>query len=130
MQKKVKGRLSRIVYFYLAVVFAVCVAVQVFFAGIALFVDPAKWETHKIFIRIFEFIPIIMLIFSFTGKLPKSLRWLSFILFLLVMGMYATANLTRSIPIAGAFHPVVALIMFWIAAKIIPASWRLAYKSD
>jgi len=130
MENKVKGRLSRIVFYYLAAVFAVCVAIQVFIAGMATFVDPVKWETHKIFIRIIEYVPIIMLILSFTGKLPKSLRWQSLSLFLLIIGLYATANLTRSIPIAGAFHPVVALILFWITVKIIPKARKLAYKPE
>lgn len=125
-----KGRFSRQAYFYLAILFAACVAVQVFFAGYATFVDPVRWSVHTTFVKIFEYIPLLMLIFSFTGKLSKALRWQTFGLFLLIMAMYATANLTASVPIAGAFHPVIALGMFWMAVRLIPKAWRLAYKPE
>lgn len=121
------GNVSRKIFVYLAVAFSLSVAIQVLIAGIAIFVDPVKWKTHIIFVRIFEYIPLLMLIFSFLGNLPTSLRWHSLGLFLLIMGMYATANITSVIPIAGAFHPVIALIMFWISVSIIPKSWRFAY---
>jgi putative tricarboxylic transport membrane protein len=122
-----KGRITYQIFFYFALLFAVCVAIQVFIAGLATFVNPAQWKAHTTFIHIFQYVVIIMLIVSFTGKFPKSLRWQCLSLFLLIMVMYATANLTSSIPVAGAFHPVIALILFWLSVRIIPRAWRLAY---
>lgn len=118
--------LSRKLFFYIAVVFVLCVAIQVFFAGYAIFVDPVKWSTHVFFVKVIEFLPIIMLIISFMGKLPKILRWQSLGLFLLIFLMYATAN----IPAAGAFHPVVALLMFWLSIAVVKRAWRSAYKAE
>ncbi|MBP2117454.1 DUF6220 domain-containing protein [Cohnella lubricantis] len=120
--------MSRIIYFYLAVIFALCLAVQVFLAGYAIFVDPVKWDYHTTFVKIFEYVPIFMLIVSFLGRLPASMRWLSFSLFLLIMLMYATASLTSQAPIAGAFHPVAALLIFWLSIAITRKAWRLAYQ--
>ncbi|WP_246202583.1 DUF6220 domain-containing protein [Virgibacillus doumboii] len=121
-----KACLWRKVFFYLAVVFVITVATQVFFAGLATFVDPSRWQTHRIFVRIIEYVPILMLIFSFFAKLPKSMKWQSFGLFILFILMYATAN----IPNAGAFHPVIALVMFWAAIAVSQKAWRYAYNME
>ena len=125
-----KASISHKIFFVLAVVFAVCVAVQVFLAGLAIFVDPARWESHTAFIHIFEIVPVLLLIFSFTGKMPRSLRWLSFLSVLLIVVMYATANMSANLPAAGALHPVAALAIFWIAVMLCVRAWRLAYKTE
>ena len=41
--------------------FVGCVATQVFFAGMATFVDSARWAWHTSFVHSFEFLPILML---------------------------------------------------------------------
>lgn len=32
--------------------------------------------------------------------------------------------------IMGAFHPVEALILFWLSISIVPKAWRLAFKNN
>ncbi|GAB3062073.1 DUF6220 domain-containing protein [Virgibacillus ainsalahensis] len=119
-------RVWRSVFFYLAVIFVLTVAIQVFLAGFATFMDPAKWMIHVTFVKIIEYLPLLMLIASFVGKLPKSLKWQSIGLFMLIILMYATAN----IPNAGAFHPVIALVMFWMAISVSQKAWVFAYKTE
>ncbi|HEY8529826.1 MAG TPA: DUF6220 domain-containing protein [Paenibacillaceae bacterium] len=95
-------------------IFALLVAVQVFIAGLATFVDSAHWNTHTLFVRILEVFPLLMFILSFFGKVPAALRWLSLALILLIVLQYVTANMS-SVPEVGALHPVIAMIMFWLA---------------
>ena len=104
--------------------------VQVFLAGFAIFVDPLQWDMHVNFIKIIEYVPILMLVAGFTGRLPGSMHWQSLTLFLLIVLMYATANLTNVLPVAGAFHPVIALAMFGLTAAIVPQAWQLTYKKE
>lgn len=118
-------RFARFAFFWLAAVFAVCVAVQVLLAGMAIFMDPVKWRLHTLFVKIIEYLPLFMLIFGFMGRMPRGFRWQSAGLFLLIMMMYATANLASSLPIVGALHPVVALGLFWLALSLVPKAWRL-----
>ena len=115
------------IFVILAFLFAVCVAVQVFLAGTAIFVDPARWRDHINFIHIFELLPILMLIVSFAGRLPAVLRWQSLGLFLLIIVMYATANMRAEVPLAGAFHPVNALLIFWLSVTVVERARKLLY---
>lgn len=113
-------RWARWGYLALAWTFAGCVAAQVFLAGMALFVDAARWRWHTGFIHAFEFVPLLMLPFAFAARLPVALRWLTGALYALIWTQYATAGIGGS---AGAFHPVNALFIFWIAVHLGQRAW-------
>lgn len=107
--------------------FVVCIAVQTFFAGMALFHDGSMWRSHTVFVHFFEIVPLLMLIFGIAGKLPAPYKWRSLALLLLVISQYLTANL----PGAGAWHPVIAIGLFWLAvdtARGVLPSYRQEQK--
>lgn len=106
--------IAGIVFLGLASLFVVCVSVQIFFAGMAIFVDSSHWHEHVVFVRVFELFPVLMLIFAFVGKMPKALRWMCAVIFLLIFAQYFTAHF----PGAGAFHPVIAAVMFLVAVHV------------
>jgi putative tricarboxylic transport membrane protein len=116
-------RWTRWIYLGLAWVFVGCIAAQVFFAGMAIFVDSLYWGWHTSFIHAFEFLPLLLLAFAFAARLPVAMRWLTFATVALIFAQYATANIGG---MAGAFHPVSALIISWIAVTLASRSWQLA----
>ena len=116
-------RWMRWIYLGLAWLFVGCIAAQVFFAGMAIFVDSVYWRWHTTFIHAFEFLPLLLLAFAFPARLPIALRWLTFATVALIFAQYATANIGG---MAGAFHPVSALVISWIAITLAGRSWRLA----
>ncbi|RJE83982.1 hypothetical protein D3P07_24215 [Paenibacillus sp. 1011MAR3C5] len=91
-----------------------CIALQTFIAGMAVFDDAEHWRQHVIFVHLFEFIPLLMLLFAFPAQLPKRFKWMSLTLFLLIYLQYFTANM----PAAGAFHPVMALVLIVLALHV------------
>ncbi|GIP31815.1 DUF6220 domain-containing protein [Paenibacillus sp. J2TS4] len=116
-----RGKVSGLLFLGLAWLLAACVVIQIFIAGMAVFTSPSYWHNHIVFIHLFEFIPILMLIFSFTGHLPHSLRWMSAALFVMIFAQFFTANLTG----AGAFHTVIAAAMFWLALHVAIQAKRI-----
>ncbi|WFB57204.1 DUF6220 domain-containing protein [Paenibacillus sp. BR1-192] len=107
--------------------FVVCIAVQTFIAGMALFHDGSMWRSHTVFVHFFEIVPLLMLIFGIAGKLPAPYKRRSLALLLLVISQYLTANL----PGAGAWHPVIAIGLFWLAvdtARGVLPSYRQEQK--
>ncbi len=115
-----RGRVSRGIYAGLAWVFVASVVVQTLLAGMALFNDPLHWEKHIVFVRIFEFIPFVMLICAFIGRLPASMKWMSFALYGLIFVQYATAN----VPAVGALHPVIALSLIVLSLHVAKRGTR------
>jgi|SRR5699024_1839239 len=107
---------SRIGFLILAWIFAVCIVVQTFISGLAIFTNYSYWAYHTTFVIWFQFIPILMLVLSFSGKLSKLIRWQVVVLFFLIVPLqYVSIN----IPGMGAIHPVIALVLFWLVLRII-----------
>ena len=115
-------RWARRGYLVLAWLFAGCVAVQVFFAGLATFVDSARWGWHTSFVHAFELLPLLMLPLAFLARAPAAMRWLTGALFALIWLQYLTANIGG---IAAALHPVNALVIFWVAVHLGQRAWRV-----
>ncbi len=122
------GRQYALVAFaLLAAAFALCVAAQVFLAGMAVFVSPVNWARHVSFVHVFELLPVLMLALAFAGRSPAALRWQSAGLLGLILVMYVTANMRGMVPWAAAAHPVMALAIFWISVVVVRNGWRLAF---
>lgn len=121
-------RIFHIAFACLATIFAVCIIVQIFIAGLAVFVSPVNWMRHRMFAHLFNALPLIMLILSFVGRLPRKIGWKSFGLFVLMYTMYFTANITVILPFAAATHPLIAMLLFWISISIVMKAWPLAMK--
>ncbi|MBB6672921.1 hypothetical protein H7C19_19755 [Cohnella nanjingensis] len=67
-----------------------------------------------------EFVPLIMLILAFPGRLPQTLRWMCAGMFLLIFAQYFTAHF----PGAGAFHPVIAALLFVLSVHVATQARR------
>jgi mercuric ion transport protein len=115
-----RGRVSRVIFAGLAWVFVASVVVQTLLAGMAIFNDPIHWNKHIVFVRIFEFIPFAMLICAFIGRMPSSMKWMSFALYGLIFVQYTTAN----VPAVGALHPVIALGLIVLSLHIAKRGTR------
>ena len=113
---------SRVSFLILAWIFTISVVIQTFIAGLAMFTNYSYWAYHTTFVIWFQFIPILMLILSFIGRFSKLIRWQAAGLFLLIVPLqYASIN----IPGMGAIHPVIALILFWLALMVIKKVSRM-----
>jgi hypothetical protein len=109
---------AMIVLMWLARVFAVCIVVQLFLAGLAVFVGAGHWASHRNFAHYITFLPIVMILLSFIARLPVSIRLQSIRLFGLIIAEYITAVLSSKIGFLSALHPVIALVLFLSAMSI------------
>lgn len=123
-----RKKFSKKAYAILSVIFAICVVAQVFLAGLAIFDNPLNWRNHTTFVHLFEFIPVLMLILSFVGNMPRWAIGYSASMFGVIFVMYFTANITSVLPWAAAIHPVIAVALFWLSIKLVPKAWKLAFK--
>lgn len=103
----------------LAWIFAAAILGQVFLAGLALFLDPSHWVRHAEFARYFSFVPILMLAVSFIARLPAPLRLQSAVLIGLVILLALSGLFSSAIGYLSAFHPVLALFLFFRTMNLI-----------
>jgi hypothetical protein len=120
---------ARIGFALLAWIFVVCVLLQIFYAGLAVF-SSTSWARHTGFVHLFEFLPFLMTLLAFAGKMRHGMRWWPLSLFLLIGLQYMTAHITGAANVS-ALHPVIAIIIFYVGITIALKSVRTpAHKSN
>jgi hypothetical protein len=118
-------KIVRFVYGVLAAGYLICVVLQVFFAGLGIFVDSNNLELHRTFAIYFENVSIVMFLLSFAGRIKGTLRWFPLGLFALTSLQHMTVQVfTGFLP---AFHTIDALLLFWISLHLTKRSlsWLL-----
>jgi len=108
-------------YTALAVVawlFAACIVVQVFLAGMGVFDGPERFETHRNFGYLFGWLTLVMVIIAAVGRLGRRLIGLS-VLALVQFFLQSVFILFREDqPAIAALHPVNGVLLLVVAIAI------------
>lgn len=119
---------SRMIYLLLAGLFTGGIALQVFFAGAGVLVNPSYFALHRTFGHILELFPMLLLIVGLIGRLSWRLLGLTALIFVLFMlqyvFLYGLAPAT-GLPVLRAFHAVNALALFWVALSLVSSTRKL-----
>jgi hypothetical protein len=102
---------------WLAWLYVASLLIQVFLAGLAVFVDPATFAVHVDFGRIVVgllslFLPIV----AWLGRLPLVRLAAGVLLFYLFQT--GLPEVRASYPVVAALHPMFALVLFWLAVRL------------
>ncbi|WP_051302764.1 DUF6220 domain-containing protein [Salibacterium aidingense] len=108
----------------LASIFAACIIVQVFFAGMALFMGYAGWGLHISFVPMFMYLPLLVLVTGIIGRLPKKLIWMNLMLVAMIILQYITVEFSTEMGVLGALHPIIAFLLFGASLSMAQQSWK------
>ena len=123
---KTRIRVGRIIFLTLTTLFTICILVQVYLAGIAIFVNPGAWVKHMMFVHLFGFnLPILMVIFAVVGSMPRWAYWKLFGILVSTFLMYFTVHINAILPWMGPIHPVLAILLFVLSCSIFIKTWGL-----
>ena len=114
-------------YAYLAVSWATVAAIvlQVFFIGLGLFVGSDKIELHRNFGWILHLVAVIVPVAAALAAAGRGQILLAIGLTVTVWLVPILAALKADAPVAAAFHPVGALLAFWLATLLARGATRL-----
>ena len=113
---------ARLVFKALVRIFAICILIQVFLAGLALFWSSAQWASHTGFAKLLIVVSILILVMSFIARVPLSIRMRSAGLFGIIVLIAVSAKLPSGIGYLSALHPVLALMLFFGTVSLIRRS--------
>lgn len=128
------NRTVRRIYAALAWITWLCIIVQFFLAGLGTFAGSDNWKLHTTFVNYFEFLPIVMFLLSFFGRIRGGLRWIGLGLYALITFQHLSVQVFSGIGAIAALHTVVALALFagsgyaarrsrrWLIPERIPES--------
>jgi Zn-dependent protease with chaperone function len=114
-------------YLYLALVwlYVAGIVVQVFLAGMGLFGAQRDFEPHIGLGWLLHLVPILLLIVAAVARVGSRLLWWNTALLVVQFVQPILALARDDVPVVAAFHPVLALIIFWLALTIGLMAWRL-----
>ena len=114
-------------YLYLALVWIYLAGIlfQVFLAGMGLFGTTRDFEPHVGLGWILHLVPVLLLIVAAVARVGRQLIWWNVALLVVQFVQPILATLRNDQPIVAAFHPVLALVIFWLALTIGLKAWRL-----
>jgi Family of unknown function (DUF6220) len=113
-------RVMRVLYIISAWLFALCILIQVFLAGLGVFGSATWFNVHVEFAHGFEYLTVLLLILALLGRFPRAIPLLSLLLIVQFALQYAFVNLSSqfSLLFIAAFHPVNAVVMFWVTQHV------------
>jgi hypothetical protein len=101
------------------------VLIQVFLAGLSLFVSRAFWDTHAELGRTLGFLSPILLVLAFLSRLPRATIGLTALLVVLYSLQWTLVVLRRAAPMVAALHAANALFLVWVALSLARRAWAL-----
>jgi hypothetical protein len=121
---------SRIAYLLAAWLFIAGLLFHTYLAGLGPFAAQPTWETHVGVGHMIGPLLLLQLILAFVAQLPRTAKIQMGALF----GIYflqaeVFAMIRRSFPLPAALHPVLALVLFWLAATVAQQAWILDRRS-
>jgi hypothetical protein len=125
LRRRRPGRLLALV---LAVLSAAAIVVQVFLAGLNVFLAPRWWSAHIAFGHSIGPLLIALAVTIWLAGLPARARWLSLAMVLLFGLQYNVRGLASLLqaPYLIPLHAVNALALFWIAVTLATWTWQAA----
>jgi uncharacterized protein DUF6220 len=121
---------SRIAYAVLAWAFVAAIVLQVFFIGLGLFVGPENLELHRNFGWILHLAPLPILVAAALARAGRTRILQAAGLVVVIFFVPILAAVRADLPYAAAFHPVGALLAFWLGIVIARDATGLVGSSD
>lgn len=104
--------------------FAGCIVIQVFLAGLGVFDSPERFVTHREFGYLFGWLSLVALLIAAIGRLPRRLIGLAG-LTLAQMALQSVLILFRDdAPAIAALHPVNGVLLLVTTLVLGRLAWR------
>jgi len=119
--------MTRIAFAVVAWLFLIGIVVQVFLAGVGLFVPGANpFQYHVALGWLLHLGPLLVLLMAGLAGAGRRTVWLSVALLVLVGIQPFLPSMRQDVPFAAALHPVNALAIFWLSLTIARRATILA----
>ncbi|MDQ2935384.1 MAG: DUF6220 domain-containing protein [Chloroflexota bacterium] len=117
-------RAARTAYLVLAWLFVACLVVQVFLAGMGVFVGAENFATHRDFGYTFGLLTLILIALAVIGRLGRRMIWLSVLVLALFFLQSVFVSLRETAPLVAALHPVNGFLILWLSISIAQRARR------
>jgi len=104
-------------------IFAACILVQVFLAGMGVFDGPERFEAHRNFGYTFGWLTLVMVVIAAVGRLGRVLIGLSLLALVQFFLQSIFILFRESQPAIAALHPVNGFLITILAIVLARDAW-------
>ncbi|MEM9265828.1 MAG: DUF6220 domain-containing protein [Cyanobacteria bacterium P01_F01_bin.13] len=122
-----KPRLSMVGFYIVAVLFNLCLSIQLLTVGLAYFVNPDWWQAHVWLVRGYSGLSLILLVWVYGASFPRRIRILTVSMSVLLGLQFLTIHWHPSflsLPLA-IVHPLVGCLLVSVSATLVHQVWRV-----
>lgn len=123
-------RSARVAYAALAWAFVAALVLQVLFIGLGLFVGSENLELHRNFGWILHLAPLPILVATALARAGRIRIVQATFLAAVIFFVPILAAVRSDLPYAAAFHPVGALLAFWLATALARDATNIVGSND
>ena len=109
-------RPARIGFVVVAWIFAACVVVQIYLAGLGVFDRPEAFLTHRDFGYLFGVLTLALIVLAAAGRVPRRILGASILLLVLFALQSVFVALRADVPTFAALHPLNGFVILMLAA--------------
>jgi Family of unknown function (DUF6220) len=106
----------------LAWAYVVALAVQVFFAGMFVFVGASNIELHRNMAHVIGLLTVLLIASVFVGRVPEKRLTFGVLGLLVVQGMLVHVDQWFGLSMVAALHPVNALVLTYASLSLAQRS--------
>ena len=120
------ARWGRIAFVSVTDLLLAAIALQVFLAGLSLFVGAKWWQIHMLTGSLIGILPLLLIALAFVGRLPRAYPLVSVLLLGQVFLQSALIEIgtNAGAPWLAALHPVNALALFLVSLLLLQRARR------
>jgi Family of unknown function (DUF6220) len=119
-------RWVQIAFLTIAVLFNLCLVIQVLTVGLAYFYNPDWWKIHVWLVRGYGGLSLILLVLVFFSSFPRRVRSLTVSMPIFLGLQFLTIHLKSPLPL-GVLHPLIGFTLFNTNATLVHRTWQLVY---
>ena len=122
-----KPQFSIVGFYVVAVLFNLCLGVQLLTAGVAYFENPGWWQAHVWLVRGYSGISLVLLIWAYRVAVSRRIRILTVSLPVLLSLQFLTIHWHPPfLPVSLAIiHPLVGFLLVSVSSTLVHRAWRL-----
>ena len=120
-------RFSLVGFYVVAVLFNLCLGVQLLTAGIAYFENPSWWQAHIWLVRGYGSLSLVLLLWAYRAALPRRIRLLTVSMPVLLGLQFLTIHWHPPfLPVSLAVvHPLMGFFLVSVSSTLVHRAWRI-----
>ena len=121
------SRFGTVGFYVVAVLFNLCLGLQLLTVGLAYFANPDWWQPHVWLVRGYGGLSLVLLVWVYATAFPQRIRALTVSMPILLGLQFLTIHWHPSFlpwPLA-VVHPLVGFSLFSISTTLVHRVWRL-----